>query len=166
VPQIPPDALKTLLHVVTAGNFPEVAARAAGLHPGQLHAWIDRGRREWDRMALLGLDHPAESEREYVELVGQLAEAEAASERSAVMVVRKAMRGEGLESGKPNAKPAMDFLKRRFPERWGDRIETVSRPRPQVTAAEARRYLAELLGVSVEELPAPVAVIEGEVVDG
>lgn len=94
----------TIVGYIRAGNYFNVACRAAGVSVSAATDWIMTGETG-------GPLKPRPLYRKFAEAVR---EAEAAAEAHAVLVVRKA-----INDG--DARAAIEYLKRRHPERWGDK---------------------------------------------
>lgn len=86
------------------GNYREVLARAAGIHPDTLRNWVARG------------EEGGKANARYVAFLGALTRAEAEAETEAVKILRSAM--------PKDPRVVTEFLRRRYPERWSttDRI--------------------------------------------
>ena len=97
--------------VISKGNYPTVACQLAGIDWHTLQKWIKLGSQE------LTEDNP-NSESIYLRLVTALKRAEAQAEAELVNVVRESamVKKEWL--------PAMTFLERRHPDRWGRKDRT------------------------------------------
>jgi hypothetical protein len=96
--------MDTICQLIAAGNHLPVAAQAAGVAPNTAYNWRMTG-------ATGGPLKPRPIYRRFAERV---AVAEAQAESHAVLIVRKSI-SEG------DARIAIDYLRRRHPERWGDR---------------------------------------------
>lgn len=130
----------TIVGYIRAGNYFTVACRAAGVSPGAATDWLMTGE----------TGGPLKPRPIYRKFALAVREAEAAAEAHAVLVVRKAI-NEG------DARAAMEYLRRRHSDRWGDRgqveqrIEVVHRATPAELAAFAGE--GEILeGEAYEEL--------------
>jgi transposase len=116
-----------LVRAIRAGNFPDVAARHAGIHPATYHRWMERGAPGRDAAA----DAPFRRFRSEVERA--LADAEAAQ----VGLILQAAR-----AGRWQA--AAWLLERRFPARWG-RGEIRGDPDEELDERAIERELERLL---------------------
>ena len=85
-----------IVQAIRAGNYAEIACRAAGISPSTYYRWIERGEQERDGIS-----------GEFTEAV-RLAEAE--SEVHAVALLRRAMPDDW--------RAALAYLERRHPGRW------------------------------------------------
>lgn len=90
------DRRDRIIRAVRAGNYREAAARAAGIAPSTLYAWLERGA--------------AEETGPYYEFSEALQRAEAEAEVFAVATIRKAMPDDW--------RAAVTYLERRYPSRW------------------------------------------------
>lgn len=108
-----PEVRKKIVDALKAGNYAEVACRAAGIGESTYYQWIARGR----------ADAEAGRQTVYAEFAEAVKEADARAEQYAVAMVLKAM--------PTNWQAAMTFLERRFPKRWrrrdGDGDERTAR---------------------------------------
>jgi len=89
-----------IIESIRAGNYMEVAARAAGVSKTALYVWIEKGHKQ--------------TRGDYRDFVDALQRAEADSEAESVKTV--------VEAGKRNWKAAMTYLERRHPDRWRRRM--------------------------------------------
>ncbi len=118
------------MRAIRAGNYPDVAARHAGIHPATHYRWMDRGGLEGDAPQ----DDPYRRYRSEVERA--LADAEAAV---VALIVKAARDGD--------SRAATWLLERRFGERWGrrDRLEQVHEIKQGDQASEFDREIERLL---------------------
>jgi transposase len=100
--KLTPAVQERVLQAIRAGNYAEVACRAAGIAPSTYYRWLERGERE-----------PDGSYARFAEAV-RLAEAEA--EVHAVALVRRAMSDDW--------RAALAYLERRHPGRWRKHTST------------------------------------------
>lgn len=99
------DTVNKIVAFVRAGNYPETAARACGIHPATFYRWKERGEEE-----------PRGPYRSFFE---QLSEAEAFAETMAIAEVREGRRGWQGRAW---------WLERKYFGRWGRRLAIVSQP--------------------------------------
>jgi hypothetical protein len=99
-----------ICRAIRAGNYPAVAARAAGVAESTFYRWMEQGR-----SAASGI---------YRDFYEEVKGAEAEAEVRAVAVIAKAMSGEW--------RAAVGLLERRFGERWRrrERMESAMEERP------------------------------------
>ena len=90
------DVQKQIVDLVRAGNYPEVAAQAAGINPATYYRWMQKGE---------------EGTKPYGEFREAVKEAQAAAEAHAVTIVRKAALDGSWQA-------AAWFLERSKAERW------------------------------------------------
>jgi hypothetical protein len=100
-----------------AGNFFEVTIEALGIGRSTGYQWLDKGR---DLIGVLekgerSYEDLEEGERRYVDFTDAVMRASARAETNAVSKLSKGM------SDDPRI--VLEFLKRRYPDRWGDRIK-------------------------------------------
>lgn len=122
------------MRALRAGNFAEVAARHAGVHPATYYRWMERGAPGSDAPA----DEPYRQFRAEVERA--LADAEALY---VGLIVKAGQEG--------HWQAASFLLERRFPERWRRPpsratpvIEEFLAPRRDRIDAEVERLVAEM----------------------
>lgn len=115
-----PKRKKRILELVKLGNFPVTVARAVGIHESTLINWLRKGEEGKD----------PELRKFYEEYKKAEAEAEV---RNLAIVQKAALR---------DAKYALAFLERRFPERWKPGIKIHAE-----TEVEVGEQTAELLKV-------------------
>lgn len=115
-----PKRKKRILELVKLGNFPVTVARAVGIHESTLINWLRNGEEGKD----------PELRKFYEEYKKAEAEAEV---RNLAIVQKAALR---------DAKYALAFLERRFPERWKPGIKIHAE-----TEVEVGEQTAELLKV-------------------
>lgn len=96
--KVTPAVQEKIAALIRGGHFPEVASRAAGIDPRTYYRWRKEGK--------------ARPNSKYGEFDRVCREAEAQSELLLVGEIRK----------KGGWKGALELLKRRFPDRWGDRM--------------------------------------------
>lgn len=118
-----------IVQMIRAGNYFSVACRAAGVSISAATDWMMTGETG-------GPLKPRPIYRRFAEAVR---EAEAAAEAHAVLIVRKAI-NEG------DARAAMEYLRRRHSERWGDRGQIQVDGRLEVTARATPAELAAFSG--------------------
>jgi transposase len=117
-----------VVQAIRAGNYAEIACRAAGIAPSTFYRWLERGERETDGIH----NHFTQAVR--------LAEAEA--EVHAVALVRRAMSDDW--------RAALAYLERRHPARWRRHSSTeLTGPNGGPIRSEQR---LDLSGLSDEEL--------------
>jgi len=89
---------RVIVAAIAAGNFPSVSARIAGIKPGTLTKWLERGD---------------QGEQPYADFAAAFQRAETQCEAEAVAKWRSADDFRAQER----------FLSKRFKENWGDRAE-------------------------------------------
>lgn len=100
-----------LLAAIRGGNYREVAARWAGVDPGNLRRWMSRGAEHAEDRSISAADRP------YVLFRAAVERAETAYEIEAVLRMTRA--AETPES-------ILRILGRRHPERWGANREQLN----------------------------------------
>jgi transposase len=93
------DVHDRIVAAVRAGNYPEPAARAAGISPATYYRWLKRGERE--------------SSGAYHDFCEAIKRAEGEVEVEIVARIRKAV--------PEDWKAGLKFLERRYASRWGQR---------------------------------------------
>ena len=94
--KLTPEVQEKIVSLVRAGNYPEVAAQAAGIDPRTYYRWMEKGE-----------DGPAP----YGQFRHAVKEAQAAAESHAVTIIRKAAIDGSWQA-------AAWFLERSKAERW------------------------------------------------
>lgn len=132
--KLTPEVHKRIVDMVRAGNYPEVAAQAAGIPPRTYYDWMARGD---------------EGREPYSQFSQGVKEAQAAAESHAVTTIRKAAMDGTWQA-------AAWFLERSKPERWRRRenVEVTGKDGGPVqqeivegmTVRRARELLRELDG--------------------
>ena len=97
---------RQIVGTVARGNYVEVAARAAGIAPSTLYEWKSRG------------EEGGPGNEPYVGFLEALTRAEAEAEIEGVEAIRGAWNKDW--------RSAIEYLARRYPERWGKRDRAVS----------------------------------------
>ena len=98
-PKLTPERQEKICALIRAGHYKKVAAAQSGISERNFYQWIARGDPE----------HPGYKKR-YADFASAVEQAEAESELVLLDEIKKGGPREHLE-----------ILKRRFPERWGDR---------------------------------------------
>jgi len=135
-----PRRKKRILELVKLGNFPATVARAVGIHEGTLINWLRKGEEGKD----------PELRKFYEDYKKAEAEAEV---RNLAIVQKAALR---------DAKFALAFLERRFPERWKPGVKISAEVEAGEETAELLKEMAkarESLKDKVKEL---IEKVEGE----
>lgn len=94
--KLTPEVQEKIVSLVRAGNYPEVAAQAAGINAATYYRWMQKGE---------------ESTKPYGEFREAVKEAQAAAESHAVTIIRKAAMDGSWQA-------AAWFLERSKAERW------------------------------------------------
>jgi len=123
--KLTPAVEERIARAIRAGNYPEVAARHAGVHPSTYYRWLERG----------GLDGEAPEDDPYRHFRAEVERALADSEAAEVGLIAQAARGGTWQAG-------AWLLERRFPDRWGrrQRVEQVH----ELKEGEATELEAEI----------------------
>jgi hypothetical protein len=111
------DAQERILEAIKAGNYNETAAKYAGIAVSTFYGWMERGRRERDRIAALG-GEPDAKEVTFLDFMEAVEKAEAESEvRDVAIIARAAATG--------TWQAAAWRLERKHPRKYGrfDRSE-------------------------------------------
>ncbi len=119
-----------IVRAIRAGNYPEVAAGHAGIHPATYYRWMERGALEGDAAE----DDPYRRFRSEVDRA--LSDAEATE---VGLIVKAARDGDW--------RAAAWLLERRFADRWGrrERLEQVHEVRVPDEASELDQEIERLL---------------------
>lgn len=108
-----PEVADTILTLVRAGNYLEVAAAAAGVARDSLFEWLKRGARERRSVQAGKREKPRKSEQPFVDFSDSLQKARGTSEAADLEVIRRA--------AVKNWQAAAWRLERKHPQRWGRR---------------------------------------------
>ena len=103
--------ITALSKAIANGNYPSVACQLCGIDWHTLQRWVNLGDEELSR------DEP-DTENIYLRLSTAIKRAESESEALMVEVVRRAA------TEKKEWVPAMTYLERRHPDRWGRKDRT------------------------------------------
>ena len=101
---------RIILEEIRAGSFYEIACQQAGISERTFHNWMNRGKKELERVTQSPGRRICRKERIYANFFKNVLEAEAFSESELVKLWRRA--------APKDWKAAAEFLARRFPERW------------------------------------------------
>ena len=136
------DTMITALSTVIAeGNYYITACSLCGISEPAFYGWINQAEKDYNN----GL---TDDESPYLRLVKALKKAEAKAEAEFLSVVKEAA------VKKKEWLPAMTFLERRHPDRWG------RKDRNQITIDEHKTVI-----ITRVEVVKPAGYIEGEVVE-
>lgn len=100
--RLKPEVTELIVGLVRQGNYPEVAAKAAGLDGRTFRKWMIRGT--------------AETEGEYFDFAQAVHKAEGEAEARGVQQV-------ALAAANGDTSAAKWKLERRYPERWGAKVQ-------------------------------------------
>ncbi len=119
-----------IVRAIRAGNYPEVAAGHAGVHPATYYRWMERG----------ALEGSAPEDDPYRQFRSEVERAIADAEAAEVGLVIKAARDGDWRA-------AAWLLERRFGDRWGrrDRLEQLHAIKEPDEADELDREIERLL---------------------
>jgi hypothetical protein len=110
--KLTPERQRKIVDAIAAGNYDTVAAAAGGISRETFYAWMRRGE-----------EGQSQGHRRFFEAVER---ARATAEIDAVACIRRAWKGGDWRA-------AAEFLRRRYPNRWGtaERVELDSSPVPE-----------------------------------
>lgn len=114
-PELSQDVQDLIVKGMLAGNYLETAATAAGVWADTVRRWVRRGVKERQRRER-GLKRKQAEDR-YVDFAARFLEAEASAEAGAALELRAA--------GKKDWRASVEFLERRYPKRWGSRVNII-----------------------------------------
>src|SRR4051794_29882415 len=97
--KLTPKTQQAIVDAIAAGNYQEIAARAAGVAPSTFYEWKSRG------------EEGGPGNERFVEFLEAVEGAEAQAELAAVSAMRSAWNKEW--------RSAIEYLGRRYPDRWG-----------------------------------------------
>lgn len=129
--KLTPEVAQAICAAVAAGNFRQVAARAAGVSPRTLGDWLAKGK--------------AQATGPYADFLRAVLRAEQDAEMAMVKRV--------VEAASQDAKHAEWFLERKFPDRWG------RKDRREVTGAKGGPLQVEATRGLIED-PSLVALMK------
>jgi hypothetical protein len=121
---------------VRSGSHVEIVCRTLGVNRQRFYEWKARGKAERDRLNQPGARAKA-GEARYVRFVDGIEQAEAEAELAVVAHWRTHFA--------KNPTACERFLARRFPERWGDRIELSGPDRGPIEVVDASAELRDKL---------------------
>ena len=143
---------RIILEEIRAGSFYEIACKQAGISERTLRNWMNRGKKELERVAQSSGRRVRRSERIYVNFFKNVLEAEAFSEDELVKLWRRA--------APKDWKAAAEFLARRYPERWSPtrKVQLTVDWRKKVKDLgldpdEVLREATEFLAIGTSEFP-------------
>lgn len=113
--KLEPEVEQKLLQTIGAGNYYEAACGYAGITYHTLRNWVRRAEAELERVAGSGRRSVRSEERIYVEFYEKLKKAEAQAEVTIV--------DQWQQQIPESWQAAMNFLARRYPERWGKQVQ-------------------------------------------
>ena len=104
------DLEKLILEEIRAGSFHKIACQRAGISDTTFRNWMNRGKKELERVAQSPRRRIRRKERIYTDFFQNVLKAEAFSESELVKLWRRA--------APEDWRAAAEFLARRYPERW------------------------------------------------
>lgn len=107
-----PEMSAKICGLVGAGNYLDTAAYCSGVDPVTVRRWMKRG--EDEQVSREGGGTLDEAESIYVEFITELGKAMHNAEAAAVLCLAKA--------GREDYRAALAYLERRYPKKWGTRI--------------------------------------------
>jgi len=122
--KLTPEIQEEICRVIRAGNYIETAAVYAGIEKKTLYNWMKRGREELERLKNNPKARMRKSEAPYVEFLHAVKKALAEAEVRDVAIIGKA--------AQECWQAAAWRLERRFPERWGRRLDVKQEVQGQV----------------------------------
>ena len=143
---------KLILEEIRAGSYLEIACQQAGISDDTYYNWMNRGKKELERVAQSPGRRVRRSERKYVNFYLNVCEANAFSEDELVKLWRRA--------APKDWRAAAEFLARRYPERWSPtrKVQLTVDWREQVKDLgldpdEVLRAATEFLAIGTSEFP-------------
>jgi len=92
---IKPELIEKIAGYIRIGIFVDEACGACGIGRTTFYNWLERGRAERERMSLLGLTEPSESEKEFVEFLNTVESAyDEATLRNMAVIAKASERGD------------------------------------------------------------------------
>lgn len=121
-PELTPKLLQEILHILPTCLYLETAAAFCGVDSRSYRRWLQRGRKEQNRLESPE-NEPKPAEAIYVELLQGAQKAMAQGEILDLRVIRTAAQGIVAPNGEvvvaPQWPAAAWRLERRFPDKWG-----------------------------------------------
>lgn len=127
--------VQLLLQALTAGNYVEVSCAYAGLSVAVVYQWLEKGRKEKERIANGGTPDP--NKATYVELLEAIESARAKAVVANVAIIQQAAR-----SGTWQA--AAWWLERTNPQQFGRRVQ--AEVTGKISIDDLERRMLELIG--------------------
>jgi hypothetical protein len=127
--QVDDPKVKLLLQALQAGNYVEVSCAYAGLAVATIYQWMDKGRKEKERIA--NGEDPDPTQSSYVEILEAIEKARANAVVANVAVIQQAAR-----SGTWQA--AAWWLERTNPQQFGRRVQAEVTGRISIDDLERR----------------------------
>jgi hypothetical protein len=106
-----PEVRNKVVLAIRNGNHRDAAAKYAGVTYQQFRRWMVRG----EKLSEEEYDSLSEEDQEYVDFYQVINQAEAEAEVAAVVQWKKFF--------ERDYKASRDFLARRYPQRWGQKVE-------------------------------------------
>lgn len=127
--------VKLLLQALSAGNYVEVSCAYAGLSVAVVYQWLEKGRKEKERIAS-GAE-PDPSKTTYVELLEAIESARAKAVIANVAIIQQAARGGTWQA-------AAWWLERTNPQQFGRRVQ--AEVTGKISIEDLERRMLELIG--------------------
>lgn len=145
--KLTPEVFNAVMQALRAGNYQEVAARYAGVAESTYWAWLDRGRKERERIED---DVPPDpNEALYVDFLDEVEQARASAEVRMVGLIAQA--------AKNTWQAAAWYLERSKPNQWG------RRDRHEITGRDGQPVIVEhhtKVEVSIDRAAAILAALD------
>ena len=143
---------KLILEEIRAGSYLPIVCQLAGISIDTYYNWMNRGKKELERVAQSPGRRVRRSERKYVNFYLNVLEAEAFSEDELIKLWRRA--------APKDWRAAAEFLARRYPERWSPtrKVQLTVDWRKKVKDLgldpdEVLREATEFLAIGTSEFP-------------
>jgi transposase len=135
--KLTPEIQNRIVVLIRAGNYVETAAASAGIHKSTLYDWLKRGAREKQRITQNPRARISKKEAPFVDFSDAVEKAQAEAESRDVMLIAKA--------AEEQWQAAAWRLERKFPARWGRKLDVKQEVQGQVKVSHDRQEIVETI---------------------
>lgn len=135
--KLTPELQNRIATLIRAGNYVETAAASAGVSKNTIYDWLRRGAREKQRIAKNPRLRIIKKEAPFVEFSDVIEKAQADSESRDVALIAKA--------AEEQWQAAAWRLERKFPDRWGRKLDVKQEVQGQVKVSHDRQEIVETI---------------------
>lgn len=90
ISKLTPETLETIVTAIKMGNYQEHASALAGITVSTFHNWVDRGKKERERLETINDAEPRPEETPFVEFLEAVEKAKAEAVQRNVALIQKA----------------------------------------------------------------------------